>query len=387
MRDCGVLAAALLVASVIADHVAADELLPADVAIENAIDQYRNDRLAAEAIAAPPSINDDAWLRRVTLDLAGRVPTLAELRDFRASEDADKRTALVDRLIASPDFAFHLRNEVDLLLLARIRQDGEWRDYLLAATQENRSWDRVFREVMLPERELPEDKGAGAFLRERVKEIDDLTNDTASLFFGVNISCAKCHDHPLVADWLQDHYFGLSSFFKRTYRTKQGMLAERFDGEVKFTTVDGEEKAAAFMFLSGSTIDEPAREVSEEEKKQIQEAIQKAEKEDEADPPPLPEFSPRTELVRMATDEGEQGFLARNMVNRVWARLMGRGLVHPLDQMHSENPASHPELLDWLARDFATHGYDLRRLTRGIVLSETYARDTRWTGESELPSY
>ncbi|REJ89460.1 MAG: DUF1553 domain-containing protein [Planctomycetota bacterium] len=365
---------------------AGDDLLPADVSIETAVDHYRDAGMTEAGVEAAQIIDDDAWLRRIMLDLAGRVPTLRELEEFRSSDTVDKRAAVVDQLVQSPDFAFHLRNELDLQLLAKIREDGEWRSYLLAATRENRAWDRIFREVMLPEREKPDEKGAGAFLRERVKEIDDLTNDTASLFFGVNISCAKCHDHPLVADWLQDHYFGMTSFFKRTYRTKQGMLAERFEGDVKFTTVAGEEKPAAFMFLTGTAIEEPPREVSDEEKEKIQQAIQQAEKEDNADPPPLPEFSPRTELVRLAVEDAEQNFLARNMVNRTWARLMGRGLVHPLDQMHSENPASHPELLNWLARDFASHGYDLRRLIRGIVLSETYARDTRWTGESEPPA-
>jgi hypothetical protein len=205
------------------------------------------------------------------------------------------------------------------------------------------------------------------------------------LFFGVNISCAKCHDHPLVPDWRQDHYFGLASFFKRTYRTKGGLLAERFDGSLKFTTVAGEEKPAQFMFLTGISIDEPAAERSDDERKQLEQAVKKAEKEDQSEPPPLPDFSPRSELVRLALEESERHYFARNIANRVWARLMGRGLVHPLDQMHTENPPSHPELLDALARDFTAHGYDLKRLIRGVVLSDTYARSSRWTAAGDPP--
>jgi hypothetical protein len=362
------------------------EPLPADVPPQQAIDLAVSQRLSDAGVAALPVVDDARFLRRVTLDLAGRIPTRGELADFIASADVDKRTVLVDRLCASPDFAFHQRNELDLLLLARLDDNGEWRDYLLAATRENRSWDRLFREIMLPERERPGEKGPAAFLRERVEELDDVTNDTAALLFGVNVSCAKCHDHPLVADWLQDHYFGMASFFKRTYRTRKGMLAEKFEGDLKFTTVDGEEKPAAFMFLTGTTVTDPSGPRSDDERKQLEEAIEKAQKEEEAPDPPLPDFSPRTELVRMALEGNEQSYFARNMVNRVWARLMGRGIVHPLDQMHSENPPSHPELLDWLARDFVAHGYDLKHLLRGIVLSEAYARDSVWTSETEPPA-
>ncbi len=359
------------------------DLPPADA--RAVIDASIAERLVAAGVTAATVIDDAGFLRRVTLDLAGRIPTSAETREFVALSAADKRTQLVDHLLASPDFAFHQRNELDLLLLARIERDDDWRAYLLDAARENRSWDRLFREVLLPERERRGDKGAAAFLRERVRELDDLTNDTAALFFGVNVSCAKCHDHPLVEDWKQQHYFGMASFFKRTYRTKQGLLAERFDGRLKFNTTSGEEHDAQFMFLTGVSIEEPQAERTDEERKQIEAAIKQAEKEDNAEAPPLPEFSPRSELVRLALEDRERDFLARNMVNRTWARLTGRGLVHPLDQMHSANPPSHPELLAWLARDFSANGYDLKRLIRGIVLSETYARDSRWSGGGDPP--
>lgn len=360
--------------------------LPADLSPQQAIDLAVDGRLAETGVAAVPVVDDAQFLRRVTLDLAGRNPTRRERADFLVNPEPDKRAAAVDRLLAAPDFAYHQRNELDLLLLARLEDNGEWREYLLQAARENRGWDRLFREILLPERERPGEKGPAAFLRERVRELDDVTNDTAALLFGVNVSCAKCHDHPLVADWLQDHYFGMASFFKRTYRTRKGMLAERFEGDLKFTTVDGEEKPAALMFLTGATVTDPGGPPSDEERKRLEEAIEKAEKEEDAPDPPLPEFSPRMEFVRLALEGGEQSFLARNIVNRTWARLLGRGLVHPLDQMHSENPPSHPDLLDWLARDFVAHGYDLKRLVRGIVLSKAYARDSVWTSETDPPA-
>ena len=104
-------------------------------------------------------------------------------------------------------------------------------------------------------------------------------------------------------------------------------------------------------------------------------------------PPPPPRFSARAKLVELALAPEDRDFFARAIVNRVWNRLFGRGLVMPMDQMHSANPPSHPDLLAWLARDTIDHGYDLRRLIRGLVLSRTYARNSRWeAGEPPRPT-
>src|SRR5262249_62414404 len=97
---------------------------------------------------------------------------------------------------------------------------------------------------------------------------------------------------------------------------------------------------------------------------------------------PTPKFSARARLVEVALQPGECDYFARAIVNRLWFRFLGHGLVMPLDQMHAANPASHPDLLDWLARDLVEHRYDLRRLVRGIVLSKAYSRRSRWGGES-----
>src|SRR5207237_9122757 len=101
-------------------------------------------------------------------------------------------------------------------------RDPEFLDYLRAAVAEHKPWDRVFREVMLGPWDTAQHKRAGRFLSKRVASLDDLTNDTARVFFGVNVSCAKCHDHPLVPDWTQDHYYGMASFFNRTQEAGKG---------------------------------------------------------------------------------------------------------------------------------------------------------------------
>ena len=365
--------------------VSAAELLPADTEIQRAIDHYISTGLSDEAITPASLIDDEAFLRRLSLDLAGRIPTAAEREEYLKLPAESRRETAIQMFLNQPDFAFHQANEIDLLLLARLRKDNDWRSFLLEATKENRRWDRLFAEVMNPEVEHPGKLGPAAFLRERIREIDDLTNDTAVLFFGVNISCAKCHDHPLVEEWEQAHYFGMASFFKRTYQTKSKALAEHFEGDVKFTNILGEEKQAAFMFLSNATVAEPELGLQEDERKKLVEAIQLAKKEDDANAPDVP-FSPRAELVRLAIEDKEKDFFSRNIVNRIWARLIGRGLVMPLDQLHSDNPASHPELMDWLVRDLRSHNFDLKRLIAGIVRSDVYARSTRWTQEAERPA-
>lgn len=354
----------------------AEELLPPDRPIEQVVDHYIDALLNQRNVTPAPQARDGAVIRRTMLDLAGRVPTMAEAQAYVESTDPNKRMQLVDRLLGMPEFALHLRNELDLMLAGSERMDASWRDYLLTACQENRPWDVMFREMMLSE-ETKDSPGALAYLRSRAKDMDRLTGDTSSIFFGVDITCAKCHDHPLVPDWLQDHYFGFQSFFSRTYLTKANFVAESDEGEVKFKTTSGETKSAQLMFLTGTVIPEPeSPKRSDEEKKKIKEQLDELDK--QKLPHPAPEYSRRAALVELVFKPGEREFFAKSAVNRVWHRLFGWGLVNPVEQMHSGNPPSHPELLDWLARDFVEHGYDLKRLIRGLVLSQAYSRSSVW---------
>ena len=354
----------------------ASDLLPADRPIAEVVDHYIDEALAKASIAPAPPADDAALIRRLTLDLTGRIPTAVEMRGYVESTDPEKRQRLVDRLMSAPGFVRHQTNELDALLTAGGK--GSLRDYLAKAVGENRPWDRIFREILLPDEKDPSLKQAGEYLRQRVKDLDRLTYEVSSTFFGVNISCAQCHDHPLVKDWKQDHFFGMKAFLGRTFENG-GFLAEHETGTVKFKTTAGLERVAPMMFLTGTRIKEPDKEPSKEEKKAEKERLEKAKK--EKTPPPPPKESARAKLVEVALQPGERVFFARSIANRVWHRLMGRGLVMPLDQMHSANPPSHPELLDWLARDVAEHGYDLRRLIRGVVLSRAYARSSRWEGK------
>jgi hypothetical protein len=344
----------------------ADDMLPADRAIEAVVDAYVDARLAREGVQPAAPTDDATVIRRLTLDLLGRIPTESETRAFVESTDPEKRIWLVDRLIASPGFVRHQAETLDAMLMAGVR--GSVREYLNAALREGRSWDQVFRELLVADESEPSRKGSAGFIKPRARDLDRLTSDVSSIFFGVNVSCAKCHDHPRVKDWKQDHYYGMKSFLART-TLKGTTLGEKDSGEVTFKTTTGEERKAKFMFLTGRVVDMTAGD--------------KPAKGEEKDGKAT-KVSARARLVEIALEPGERDFFARSIVNRLWHRVFGTGLVMPLDQMHSENPPSHPELLNWLARDTIEHGYDLHRLLRGLVLSRAYARTSRWES-GEIP--
>jgi hypothetical protein len=359
-------------------------LIPAENTVEDAVDTYIESAQNAAGVAPAPIADDANFIRRVTLDLAGRIPSTAEVLRYVQSAETNKKQQLVDRLLASPDFACHQRNEFDTLLMTG-KGSGEWREWLYKSLNENRRWPDLFRSLMLPNEADAVEKPAVTYLKSRAANVDDMTNDTSRLFFGVSINCAKCHDHPLVADWKQDHYFGMASFFNRTYLTKKQFLAEREDGQLKFRTKAGEEKQARLVFLTSAEISDPSLLEKSDVERQKAEEKQKADNDRETPPEPA-SFSRRAQLVEVALKPDPNAFFARSFVNRNFARIFGRGLVTPLDQMHSENEPSHPELLAWLARDVESHGYDLKRLLRGFVLSRAYSRSSRWEQPGDRPA-
>jgi hypothetical protein len=377
---------ALLVSLICASSALADDpakLLPADMPIEHVIDHYIAAALKEAKIEPAPPADDATFIRRVTLDLNGRIPTVAETAAYLAASPGSKRTELVDRLMSSPAFVRDQAQEFFTFLQGQDdpRQAGKRTalyTYLLSCFGENRGWDRMFREMMLPDENNASVRGAVEFLKARAKDANRMTIDTSTTFFGVNVSCAQCHNHPHVPAWTQDHFYGMKTFFARTVEIG-GFLGEREYGLVKYVPNKGKEKTAPVMFLAGAAFDVPGlKEPSNEDRKKDQDRLDAGKKARKQPAPPA--FSMRAKLVETVLKPGQYDFFARAIVNRLWYRFYGRGLVMPLDQMHVENPPSHPELLQWLARDLETHKYDLRRLMRGLVLSQAYARSSRWEG-------
>ncbi len=373
---------AVLVAACAASSPArGEELLSPDAPVDQAIDHYIDAKLQRASVSPGAQADDANLLRRTSLDLLGRIPTAAEARAYVEATDDDKRGQLVQRLLASPAFIRQQTAEFDALLMDGTK--SSIKEYLSKAFRENRPWDRMFRDMVAGEEGDAKQQGAIRFVASRAKDQDKLTVDTSVLFFGVNVSCAKCHDHPLVSDWKQDHYYGMLSFFGRTFEVGE-FFGEREYGNVSFKTVEGESKEAKLMFLTGTVVEEPqAAEPSDRDKREEKKRIEELKKKKE--PPPPPSYSRRSALVEAALADEQGEFFARAIVNHVWNRFFGRGLVNPVDQMHAENTASHPELLAWLARDLKAHEYDLTRLIRGIVLSQAYARSSRWDSADKRP--
>lgn len=330
-----------------------DKPVASEVAVN--IDRFMARQWQADGVT-PTELSDDAtFLRRVTLDLVGRIPTYNEAVRFAAQYSPDKRIRAIAGLMQSPEHALHWGNVLDELIQEKYAGDDAFIAYLRRSVAAGKPWDQIFRELMLGPWDGKELEPASRFLAKRINSLDDLTNDTTRIFFGVEIGCAKCHDHPLVDDWKQDHFYGMESFFNRSYLDrKKKAIGEKDKGEVSFVDTAGQHHQAKLMFLSGKVIDVP----------------------DGA--------GRREQLVDVGLQDNH--FFRRAIVNRIWAHLMGRGLVHPVDQMHSENPPSIDGLLEWLADDFAAHDYDLERLIGGIVSSRTYQLASVWRSTEDPPN-
>jgi mono/diheme cytochrome c family protein len=337
-------------------------------------------------IKPAPLCDDQTFVRRVFLDLAGRIPTREEADAFLKDSKPQKRARLVDQLLAGDDFPRHFREIWDVLLMGRHtgrreqrRQDNGWFAFLEDAFRQNRPWNEVVRDLILARPDSPATKGAVWFLFERRNEYQQIAEAIAPVIYGTRVDCAQCHDHPMAREIKQAHYWGLVAAFNRSKNVEQGPPAvaeSAVGGFVNFTNLKKESQPAALTLFTGQTIPE-TRPAPDAKEKDAPEAYQ-----DPVAKVKVPKFSRRAEFARAVTENNP--LLARSFVNYTWAILLGRGLVHPVDEMNSKHPPSHPELLDWLARDFASHHYDVRRLIRSIVLSRAYQLGA-WTKPNAPP--
>jgi len=364
----------------------AQNLLAPDRSIAEVIDHYIDAKLAQAQIKPAPPAPDTTLVRRLYLDLIGRIPAAVEAREF-ASRPLD-RTRLIESLVSTPAFARHNANEFDVLLRNRNTDATSLQPYLLDAFQANRPWDAMFRDLLGASEPakpgIPVKARADDFVLKRLKDADALTRDVSSVFFGLNITCAQCHRHPEIENLTQDYFFGMKAFFGYSYEFQGNLLERQHVKLADFKDKKGETRKVSLMFLSGTKVEMdnlPEKELvaaSAEETKLIQEKTKDYAKSKEL--PPAPKQSARRRLAEIALDETNRDMFARSIVNRLWFRFYGYGLVMRVDQMHAENKPSHPELLNWLARDLVAHKYDLKRLITGLVSSRAYARSSEWQG-------
>jgi hypothetical protein len=323
--------------------------------------------------------SDAEFLRRITLDLTGTIPTAADARAFLKDTSPDKRARLIDRLLASPEYARHMQDVFDVMLMER-RPDknvarAAWQEYLRTSIAENKPWDVLVREVLSADGTDPKTRPAAKFLLDRDAEPNQSTRDVGRMFLAMNLQCAQCHDHPLVAGYKQADYYGIFAFLSRTFAFADKaksltVLAEKGEGETTYQSVfdpKKETKKTPPVVPGGKAVVEPALEKG----KEYEVAPTTGQR-------PVPKFSRRAQLAGQVAAKDNERF-RRNIANRLWALMMGRGLVHPLDLDHPDNPPSHPELLALLADEMAATKFDVRSFLREIALSQTYQRS------SELP--
>ncbi len=322
--------------------------------------------------------SERTFVRRVYLDLVGRIPSPGEDSSYLADGRPDKRRHLVQVLLQSEDYVQHFADTFDTLLMGRgsskdysERSKHQWRAYLERVFRDNRPWNEVVNEILLARPEKPDDRGAVWFLFERKDKHQEIAEAVAPAFFGVRIECAQCHDHMIASEIEQAHYWGLTAFFNRSknVHTKNGPRVSELavGGFSDFVNLEGDSSPNILTFLEATKIEE-ARPKPDDKPEDLDELYAAAKMEHD---PRVPLFSRREKFVTEIAQD--HPLIARAFVNRVWAMLLGRGIVHPFDEMDSVHPPSHPELLDWLADDFRKSGYNIRRLVNSILLCQSYA--------------
>lgn len=341
--------------------------------ITEAVDGYVAEGWTKRGVKAAEPLADRGWCRRVYLDLAGRIPTRDELESFLNSESKGKREELVDRLIGSDEYAVHMRELWDVYLMGRTKRENQlerrgksgWWAFLEYSFRENRPWNETVREFLVARPAKEELKGAYWFLFERRDQHQSIAEAVAPVVYGTQINCAQCHDHPLAREIKQAHYWGLVAAFNRSKNVKdEGVGESAVGGNINFTNLKKESQPAVVTLLTGKTLSEPEAAGDKKEEDADDRYVDPKAK------VRVPKFSRRETFADAATHDNP--LLARAFVNRMWAVFMGRGLVHPADQMNARNAPSHPELLEWLGEDFAKSGYDVKRFVRGLVLSRVY---------------
>jgi hypothetical protein len=349
-------------------------------ALHRQVDQL----IAAKAQAAKQPLagpaDDAEFLRRAWFDFAGTTPSAEETKKFLADKSADKRAKLIGQLIAAPRFAEQMAEAFNIQLMERNGDNDEWRKYLTESFRANKPWDQMAREILGPDFKDEQARGAGWFATRRLDKVGQqdtdypgLTRDAGRLFLGVDLQCCQCHKHLTVKDYKQVDFNGLFVAFQNTklqpaggdYKTpwlQEGLMTNKYEFVSVLSSVKG---ATGPRVPLGVEVEIPAYATKDE--------LWAVPPDPKTRKAGVPKFSPLRELAaRIASPENP--LFARNIANRIWWQLMGRGLVEPLDLHHSDNPPSHPELLDLLAKELVAHKFDLQWLVRELALTQTYQR-------------
>jgi len=352
-----------------------DELFKA-LPRHNAIDDLVYEKLQALGIEPSPVISDEVFLRRVSLDLIGRLPTVEEAKEFLDSDATDKRAQLVDRLLERPEYADHWAGYwADLLrpnpYRVGIKAVLNYDNWIRQQFRDNVPYDQFVRELVTA-RGSTWQNGAATLYRDR-RSPDEMTTLISQLFLGIRLECAKCHHHPFER-WSQQDFFQFSAYFAKVGHKGKGLSPPISGGE---ETVFTSTKGSVTHPLTGETmVPTPLFPVSA--------ATPRSQPGDSTSPSsdttsePL---DPRDQLADWLTSR-DNDFFAQVQVNRIWSVLMGRGLVEPVDDLRTTNPPTNPQLLATLSRIFQDSDYDLKTLLKAITLSRVYSHSSQPTASN-----
>jgi hypothetical protein len=347
----------------------ADAAEPAAALVER-IDQHIARRWT-EAKVEPAARADDAeFLRRVYLDLVGRIPSVEEARTFIDDKRADKRAQLVERLLASPRYVTHFTNfwrarmlpEANNNFQVRLQQ-GSFETWLRKQLSRNAPYDKMVRELLTAPvgggafnfAALYGDSGPLAYYIAKELKPENLAASTARVFLGVSVECAQCHNHPF-AQWKREQFWSFAAFYSgiKANRQMDFLLPNGEDAGKHELTIPGTQTVVQAKFLDGGE--------------------------------PKWKGGSRATLADWVTAK-DNPYFARAAVNRMWAYFLGTGLVEPVDDMAGgSSKSSHPELLDELARDFAEHQFDLKYLIRAITATRAYQLSSAGAGDEDDPT-
>lgn len=335
------------------------------VAVAAAIDHALDKHLAKERIPASAAASDAEFLRRAYLDLTGRISTAEQARAFLDSKDPDKRTKLLDELLASPNYGLYFGTLWSDLIVQRDDDNRALntvplKGWLADAFNANRGWDTIVRDLLSAKGTMAENAAATFYLANRKVTVvapDKVAGTTANLFMGIQLQCAQCHNHVFISDWKQTDFWGVAAFFSQTRATGNPR------GGGPWTI--GEEAGPAQIEIPDAN-DLRAR------TGKIVKAKFFLGKE-----PALGEKGPHRPAFADWLVAADNKYFAPAAVNRLWAHFFAYSFVNAIDDMHDDNAPSHPELLQLLADELRASGFDLKHLIRSICNSKAYQRTSK----------
>lgn len=330
--------------------------------LSRTIDRYIDQRLQNEKVTASPRADDAAFLRRAYLDITGRIPTVEKATAFLDNRDPAKRAKLIDELLAGKEYGTHQADIWQALLLPRNSDNRRLQfDPMVKWLEDNfnadKPWDKMVHEILTASGQQDKEPAVTYFLANST--VDKMTDSVSKVFLGVQLQCAQCHNHPFT-EWKQTEYWGMAAFFLKTQIQPPRPNAPN---AAPPSVIDTPNPRRGRNALPDSAKIVPAKFLAGEQ-------------------PQVDAKAPLRPVLADWVTKADNPYFSKAMVNRVWSEFFGRGLVNPVDDMHDGNPASHPELLDELARQFAANGFDVKFLISAICNSQAYQRSSKPTGNN-----